>query len=44
MLLPDVFYSEVVDDEREHDWARFVSPKAGHELALKVPMFVKSFF
>jgi hypothetical protein len=42
--MTDESYSKVVDDEREHDWARFVSPKAGHELALKVPMFVKLFF
>ena len=44
MLLPNIFYSEVVHYQGELDWPPLVCPQAWDQLALVVPMFVESFF
>jgi hypothetical protein len=38
VLLADVFYSKIVDDKGELDWARFVRPQSGRCLTLCVAM------
>jgi hypothetical protein len=40
---PNVFHSKVVDDESEHDRARFVFPKPRYQFALVISMLVESF-
>jgi hypothetical protein len=39
VFLASVLYGEVVNDQREHDWARGVQPESWGVAALKVAMF-----
>ena len=44
MFFSDVFYSKVVNNQRELYWPCVLSPKAGYQFALYVTVFVLSLF
>ena len=44
VLLAHIFYSEIVDDEGETDWAGFVFPQAWCGFALVVAVLFKALF
>lgn len=44
VFTPEVFYSKFVDDKGELDWSPFVHPQSRDKFALKVTIFIETFF